>query len=476
MQKANSRKLAASVALAAASVALLLGLTFAWFTDSVKNEGNRIQAGTLGIELSTTGDGGVILASDGRWEPGYSEKADATVSNAGSLWLKYAISVDNLQNAGGANLSDVLDVYAVADGATSLEGATLLGNLTDLSAGDAELAAEGVLAPKDYAGSDGSSSKALSLVVKMRESAGNEYQGASVAFDIVVKATQAAKEQDGFGNDRYDANAQFPMTDEEVSDAINGDLPNVTIARNIVTTRDDKYAITSDKVVDFTGCQVLRSADGDYFTIGGDEPVNATIQNAVFKSQDSSNKRGAVRVEGSSTVTFENCSFSGIDDMYAEAFQSYPDSTKITLVFNNCTFDSKVNIDSSADGSEYDVTFNNCTFTGNFGRDAAVITGVNAYGNITFNGCTIDIVNASTGTVDGVNLGIRSGANEMVGTFNNTTVKVDFLYQYGRGVPVGTWGTPSAKGRIVIGDGCSFFYKGVEKTYDSASKSWVDKA
>ena len=49
MQKANSR--AAERCLAAASVALLLGLTFAWFTDSVKNEGNRIQAGTLGIEL-----------------------------------------------------------------------------------------------------------------------------------------------------------------------------------------------------------------------------------------------------------------------------------------------------------------------------------------------------------------------------------------------------------------------------------------
>lgn len=46
----------------------------------------------------------------------------------------------------------------------------------------------------------------------MRESAGNEYQGASVAFDIVVKATQAAKEQDGFGNDRYDANATLPVT------------------------------------------------------------------------------------------------------------------------------------------------------------------------------------------------------------------------------------------------------------------------
>ena len=61
-------------------------------------------------------------------------------------------------------------------------------------------AAEGVLAPKDYTGLHDSSSKTLNLVVKMRESAGNEYQGASVVFDIVVKATQAAKEQDGFGN------------------------------------------------------------------------------------------------------------------------------------------------------------------------------------------------------------------------------------------------------------------------------------
>ena len=32
-------------------IALLVGTTFAWFTDSVTNSGNKIQAGTLDITL-----------------------------------------------------------------------------------------------------------------------------------------------------------------------------------------------------------------------------------------------------------------------------------------------------------------------------------------------------------------------------------------------------------------------------------------
>ena len=66
----------------------------------------------------------MILASDGRWEPASFREGRRHGVQHRSLWLKYAISVDNLQNAGGVNLSDVLDVGVVADGATSLEGAT----------------------------------------------------------------------------------------------------------------------------------------------------------------------------------------------------------------------------------------------------------------------------------------------------------------------------------------------------------------
>ncbi len=78
MQKANSR---AAASVACRGLRRALALTFAWFTDSVKNEGNRIQAGTLGIELFHHGrrrrDPRQRRAVGAR----YSEKADATVSN-----------------------------------------------------------------------------------------------------------------------------------------------------------------------------------------------------------------------------------------------------------------------------------------------------------------------------------------------------------------------------------------------------------
>ena len=69
-----------------------------------------------------------------------------------------------------------------------------------------------MLAPKDYTGSDGSLVEDAEPRGEDARERGQQYQGASVAFDIVVKATQAAKEQDGFGNDRYDANATLPVT------------------------------------------------------------------------------------------------------------------------------------------------------------------------------------------------------------------------------------------------------------------------
>lgn len=476
----NKRKIAASAAMTAASVALLMGLTFAWFTDSVTNTGIAIQAGTLDIKLTGEGDGGAILKSDAQWEPGYSEKATATLSNEGSLWLKYKFQIDNLLTAGDADLAEVLDVYVVDPDATNLDDAELIGTVAGLAAGE-QLGEAGVLCPKSYTGTDAHASKTFSLVVKMRESAGNEYQGCGISFDVTVKATQTAVELDGFGSPNYDMNAPFPMNDEEIKNAITNDAPNVSISSDIEISRDNSdYQVTSDKVIDFNGSSVTRvDKPGGYFTIGeiGGDPVNVTVKKAHFASTiDDRGAQGAVRVEGTSAVTFEDCSFSGhADDIYAEAFTCYS-TGPIKLTFNNCTFDSKVVLDSPSGGERIDAIFNNCTFTGAFGRDAAVYTDMTTHGSATFNGCTIDIANASTGNVDGVNLALTSGPNEMVGTFNDTTIKVAKRYQASRGVPVGTFDTPGAKGRILIGEGCSFFYDGVEKVYDADAKSWVNKA
>ena len=92
MKRTKKSLLASGLALVAC-LALLMGATFAWFTDSVSNTGNQIQAGTLDIQLND-GTETALFSSDNNflWEPGRSQMATATVSNAGNLWLKYTMS------------------------------------------------------------------------------------------------------------------------------------------------------------------------------------------------------------------------------------------------------------------------------------------------------------------------------------------------------------------------------------------------
>lgn len=110
--KATKRSLLASELALLACVALLAGTTFAWFTDSVVNSGNRIQAGTLDIVLVDE-NGTVIEENDPifeyeRWEPGYSTYATFGVKNNGTLAVKYQLTfVEKMFTQG---IEEVLDV------------------------------------------------------------------------------------------------------------------------------------------------------------------------------------------------------------------------------------------------------------------------------------------------------------------------------------------------------------------------------
>ena len=209
----NRRKIAASAAMAVASIALLMGLTFAWFTDSVTNKGNAIQAGTLSIELN---DGATepLFSSNDLWEPGFSQKAAVKLENTGSLWLKYGFRVQDVKETtpeGKAPIAEALDVYRVAKAvddvtAGDLTADNIIGTVAQLADGSTLLAEDGVL---PAAGEEGSVQE-FALVVKMRESAGNEYQGCGISFTIAVAATQTPHEVDGFGSDQYDANVPLP--------------------------------------------------------------------------------------------------------------------------------------------------------------------------------------------------------------------------------------------------------------------------
>lgn len=77
-------------------IAMLAGTTFAWFTDSVVNKGNRIQSGTLlmdvigydrsGTEIGSFKDDSTpALISEVNWEPGVSNSKYIKVINNGTL-------------------------------------------------------------------------------------------------------------------------------------------------------------------------------------------------------------------------------------------------------------------------------------------------------------------------------------------------------------------------------------------------------
>lgn len=103
-------------------VSMLVGTTFAWFTDSVVSGNNVIAAGNLDIELYHDGnkkvDSSTNLFNDVLWEPGVVIYENFTIKNEGNLALVYDFAMnwgDYNTLAGQYNLTQVLKVAMVDD-------------------------------------------------------------------------------------------------------------------------------------------------------------------------------------------------------------------------------------------------------------------------------------------------------------------------------------------------------------------------
>lgn len=220
------RALVASLVSMALCCALLLGTTFAWFTDSVTNAGNVITAGNLKIDAVAydVGAGGVSVTipevnngkpfsfeSDGldlkseeakttpiiseeAWEPGKSDARLLEITNSGNLAANIRLSFDVSDN----KLQDALWFDFVRLGEdNALDGRFEKRPMRDLQTLAA--ATTVLLEPKQNV--------RFVLVYGMKEEAGNIYQGKSFSAGVTVMATQAPVEEDGFGNSQYDAAA-----------------------------------------------------------------------------------------------------------------------------------------------------------------------------------------------------------------------------------------------------------------------------
>ena len=213
MKKTNTKRaLGMSLISLLACGIMFAGSTYAWFTDSVEVKGNKIETGTLKVDLEMLEDGKFVSLRDSvdpvfggvLWEPGYTDFAVLKVENEGNLATKWNLSAVKV-GSDAKGLANVIDVYVLkSDTAlaapTSIEeaGYKKIGTLADVLA-------KGTLLEGTFDANKTGAAKYLGIMLHMQEEAGNEYQGATdVAFDIKLNAYQLNQEVDGFGNSDYD--------------------------------------------------------------------------------------------------------------------------------------------------------------------------------------------------------------------------------------------------------------------------------
>ena len=199
--KSTKRALITSALAVVMCITMLVGTTFAWFTDTASTSVNKIQAGTLDVALEMKNAAGEWVSAEGTtlnfkkaagheaeeilWEPGCTyELPELRVVNNGNLSLKYKLAITGI--TGDAELNNVIDWTMQLDGERFIMGS------------------EHSLAAKNGATVD---FDVLTISGSMQKSAGNKYQGKSIdGISITVYAVQDTAEYDSYGN-TYDANA-----------------------------------------------------------------------------------------------------------------------------------------------------------------------------------------------------------------------------------------------------------------------------
>ena len=333
--KSTKRALLTSALAIALCVTMLVGTTFAWFTDTASTGVNKIQAGNLDVKLEyrnadtadfTEADKDTPVFKEGAlWEPGHVEYVVLRVSNAGSLALKYKLGVNISGETGSTNvngdafkLSDYIRFAVLNDDQSSLGRDALVA-----AAADSKLIKEGYTAENHLAKGE---SKTVTLVVWMPTTVGNEANhktevtAPSIDLGIRVVATQYTHESDSFGN-QYDKDATYPVTDAASVASAVADLANpgnknvvVTVANNMDNTSGIKTAKGNALTMDLNGKSVgVSYGQGSTNTTTNGMQLlqgsTVTLKNGTYKANhgNDADHNIAILIQNYSNLTIENC-------------------------------------------------------------------------------------------------------------------------------------------------------------------------
>lgn len=424
MTKANSNKKALLSSLFALliCVAMLIGTTFAWFTDTASTAVNKIQAGNLKVDLEMQKPDGSWVSAKGEtlefkkaadapadekvlWEPGCTyELPKLRVVNNGNLALKYKIQITGIQ--GDAKLNDVID-WTINDAAINLSE----GHLTAGQTGDP-----------------------FTIKGHMQETANNDYQNLTIdGIGITVYAAQDTVESDSYNN-TYDEDATYGTGATIIG--LDGTYDSLTAAAK--AWRESKGVVTSGSTFGMNSLGTVDSitwvvsgevATGDGEGVIGDNGAgqsilgggyftpSVTVNNIIVKGVNGAKiaKTGdsyLVSAAGKNVV-YENITF--VDTVRI-------DSNPANLTFKNCKFEAGFRMPHSATNGN--VTIENCTFTGNESSGYAIF----AQGNMAsfkINGNTISDCQRGINVQAGNNAVVTINGN----TIDNITGKTDgFTY------------------------------------------------
>jgi len=425
-RKTTRRALFMSVISLMLCCAMLVGTTFAWFTDEVKSVNNVITAGNLDVELeyakvvngqlsgwNTVQGADKIFDPNALWEPGRVEVVYLKVSNLGTLALKYQLGVNVVDETPSVSVDgdplslsehlvfkvvempDALTTYTDRE-AVEIAAGTELG-LNTYNGKTTALDPKGSQNAEDY----------VALIVYMPETVGNEanYRGTvpTITLGVNLYATQKDAESDSFGPD-YDEDAwddALVVTSEADLMAALAERKPVKLGADI--TLAEGVTISEDAVINLNGHTMTATGERAYlFTVEGDADLTIVGGKLVAESTNgqkdgtgtSTGASSSVYFESTGTLTMTNVEVQGSVRGGHRAIEVYGGNAVLTNVDITTSYGSGVN-----SGAGANVTLNDCDITVNGMYSApynSVAFSVMGGGEMTINSGNYKMINDAT--------------------------------------------------------------------------------
>ena len=350
-KKATKRALLTSVMALVMCVVMLVGTTFAWFTDTASTGVNKIVAGNLDVDI-VDGNGDSL---DGKtlnfvnkenqsnilWEPGVTFHTEGfRIKNGGNLALKWKMVVNKDSASTG-----------VVEGSNGKAGMNLL-DVIDFSVVSSKNENAPAVKIDEFVGHTAAETiDSVTYYIKgtMKTTAGNDYQDLTLdGITITVYATQDTVEFDSF-DDKYDEGATLP------------EIRTVTDAATIADSAADLATAGNKNVVvsvaqDMNNTAGIKTAKGNTLTMD----LNGKSVGVSYGQGSTNTTTNGMQLLQGSTVTLKNGTYKAnhgndADHNIAILIQNYSN-----LTIENCTLDMREANDTAGNskGTSYALSTN----------------------------------------------------------------------------------------------------------------------